>query len=320
MNFISPSTVVTTSGPSANLFTSNHATRPLLALPMSLAMGCSVVTVGSGGVRRVRSQSIATSKSTDRRVIESRGRKLTVNAYKREGADTANDEAKPAEVTVALRAVRSSGKITATVLAFAASAVVLAPISIGDPMVDGFINGAPSAAAHAAESPIPSIEVPTVLDPWKDGRARKAAERRLAAQNVDKAFQKEAEQRAENERLSTAYYAKAGAARRARAACERDGLPAPECDLAAQTAGALAFDTAVVAISDEEIELDLYEQRQKELRATAEIRNAEALLAAEQAEAEAKKLEATEQELLSLQKECVGADSPLKEPGSVVCT
>ena len=82
----------------------------------------------------------------------------------------------------------------------------------------------------------------------------------------------------------------------------------------------MAFDTAVVAISDEEIELDLYEQRQKELRATAEIRNAEALLAAEQAEAEAKKLEATEQELLSLQKECVGADSPLKEPGSVVCT
>jgi hypothetical protein len=180
------------------------------------------------------------------------------------------------------------------------------------------------ASAFAGESsfgsPLPSVEVPAALDPWKDGRARKAAERRAYAENVDKAFRREAEQRAENERLSAAYYAKAAAIRKARAAAERDGLTGPEVDSIANEAGQRAFESAARAVSDEDRELELYEQRQRKLRETAELRNAEALAAAAEADAEVARLRAAAAELESLRKACVGADSPLVAPGSVVCT
>jgi hypothetical protein len=56
------------------------------------------------------------------------------------------------------------------------------------------------------------------------------------------------------------------------------------------------------------------------LRETAEARNAAALAAAKAADEEAARLAAAEAEMESLRKECVGADSPLVEPGSVLCT
>ena len=77
---------------------------------------------------------------------------------------------------------------------------------------------------------------------------------------------------------------------------------------------------AVTQLSDEEYELARYEERQKALRETAEARNADALAAAKAADEEAARLAAAEAEMESLRKECVGADSPLVEPGSVLCT
>ena len=47
---------------------------------------------------------------------------------------------------------------------------------------------------------------------------------------------------------------------------------------------------------------------------------AAALAAAKAADEEAARLAAAEAEMESLRKECVGADSPLVEPGSVLCT
>ena len=55
-------------------------------------------------------------------------------------------------------------------------------------------------------------------------------------------------------------------------------------------------------------------------RETAEARNAEALAAAARADEEAERLAAAAAELESMRKECVGADSPLVAPGSVLCT
>ena len=191
-------------------------------------------------------------------------------------------------------------------LAFvAAAAVTLAPPA----------DLAPPARAVGVE-----IEVPAALDPWKEGRARKARERAEAQARVDATFRREAEQRAENERLSAAYYAKAAASRRARAAAEREGvLSAAEIDVVAARAGEKAFRAAVEAIDAEEVELRKYEERQRELRETAEQRNAEALAAAKAAEEEAAALQAATDAEDALAKECAEGENPLAEPGTVQC-
>lgn len=304
------------------------------AQTMSLVAVCSVSLVVSGAskydaygqsVRRtIPISSMATSNRDRRRVTPSKTREVVVSRafFNRGGGDeSGRSDGEHKEQTPA--------KLTTTLLALAASVVVLTPVGVtGDGKNTNVgwmhVEIASPPAAYASESPSPSpvrsFEVPASLDPWKDGRARKANERRLAAQNVDKAFQQEAEQRLENERLGTAFYAKAGAARRARAAAERDGLSGAEADLIANEAGEKAFENAVKAIDDETIELDAYEMRQKQLRATAETRNAQALAAAAASEAEGTKRAATEAEREELQKQCIGADSPLKAPGSIVCT
>jgi hypothetical protein len=225
----------------------------------------------------------------------------------------------------------------ASALALAVSAAVLAPVGVADLFLtdaggnrevpDRASSGVfiPSARAETSvspppSSPLPSVEVPAALDPWRDGRARKAAERRAAAESADAAFRREAEKRAENERLSTAYYAKAAAIRKAKAAAERDGLLGAEADAFVARAGSEAFERAALQLSDEAYELRRYEERQRALRETAEARNAEALAAAARADEEAERLAAAAAELESMRKECVGADSPLVAPGSVLCT
>lgn len=132
--------------------------------------------------------------------------------------------------------------------------------------------------------------------------------------------QKEAENRAENERLSAAYYAKAAVTRRARTAAERDNLPPAEVDAIAAAAGQRAFEDMVQAIDDEAVELQKYSERQSELRRTAEERNADVLAAVAAVAAEAAAEEAEIQDELKLADECVGADSPLVRPGSIQCT
>ena len=250
------------------------------------------------------------------------------------GGDSGTADRRSSRVGANARGVTSA-------LALAASAAVLAPVGLADLLrtdTDVFAIAAEnstrvsrsrdglsfvfiaSARADVGTSPLPSVEIPAALDPWKDGRARKAAERRAAAESVDAAFRREAQKRAENERLSTAYYAKAAAIRRAKTAAERDGLSGPEAEAVATEAGRKAFERAVTQLSDEEYELARYEERQKALRETAEARNADALAAAKAADEEAARLAAAEAEMESLRKECVGADSPLVEPGSVLCT
>ena len=238
--------------------------------------------------------------------------------------------------------VEANTRGVASALALAVSAATLAPVNVADLflMTDagGNLSEVPDRAssprvfipiARANEtssispppsSPLPSVEVPAALDPWRDGRARKAAERRAAAESADAAFRREAEKRAENERLSTAYYAKAAAIRKAKAAAERDGLIGAELDAFVNKAGSEAFERAALQLSDEEYELRRYEERQRALRETAEARNAEALAAAARADEEAERLAAAAAELESMRKECVGADSPLVAPGSVLCT
>jgi hypothetical protein len=237
--------------------------------------------------------------------------------------------------------VEANTRGVASALALAVSAATLAPVGFADLVylfgdtdaggnrqvlhTDRFFI--PSARAEASlslspppSSPLPSVEVPAALDPWRDGRARKAAERRAAAENADAAFRREAEKRAENERMSTAYYAKAAAIRKAKAAAERDGLVGAEADAFVARAGSEAFERAALQLSDEAYELRRYEERQRALRETAEARNAEALAAAAKADEEAARLAAAAAELESMRKECVGADSPLVAPGSVLCT
>lgn len=232
--------------------------------------------------------------------------------------------------------VEANTRGVASALALAVSAATLAPVNVADLFGDTDAGGnrevfktvfIPSARASETSSispppssPLPSVEVPAALDPWRDGRARKAAERRAAAESADAAFRREAEKRAENERLSTAYYAKAAAIRKAKAAAERDGLIGAEADAFINQAGSEAFERAALQLSDEAYELRRYEERQRALRETAEARNAEALAAARLADEEAERLAAAAAELESMRKECVGADSPLVAPGSVLCT
>ena len=94
--------------------------------------------------------------------------------------------------------------------------------------------------------------------------------------------------------------------------------------LLAAAAGQKAFDDAKALIDNEAIELQKYEERQAELRRTAEQRNAEALAAAAAAEAEAAAAAATTEaearDEQNLAEECVGADNPLVLPGSIQCT
>ena len=123
------------------------------------------------------------------------------------------------------------------------------------------------------------------LDPWKEGRARKAAQRAELQRRVDESYAREAENREEKERLQAAYYAKASASRKARVQALRDGATEEEANAIAIDAGTRAFDTAVRAIDAEAEALEAYEARNAELRATAERRNAEALAAASAAEA-----------------------------------
>ena len=237
--------------------------------------------------------------------------------------------------------VEANTRGVASALALAVSAATLAPVGFADLFAGTSTDAGgnrqvlhtdrffiPIARAEASlskdspppSSPLPSVEVPAALDPWRDGRARKAAERRAAAESADTAFRREAEKRAENERLSTAYYAKAAAIRKAKAAAERDGLVGAEADAFVARAGSEAFERAALQLSDEAYELRRYEERQRALRETAEARNAEALAAAARADEEAARLAAAAAELESMRKECVGADSPLVAPGSVLCT
>ena len=86
----------------------------------------------------------------------------------------------------------------------------------------------------------------------------------------------------------------------------------PEADVAAGVAaGQRAFDMTVQAIDAEAIALQAYEQRNAELRATAEERNAEQLAAEEAAR------EVLDDEV-KLSSECV--INPLDDPGAVMCT
>ena len=151
------------------------------------------------------------------------------------------------------------------------------------------------------------------LDPWKEGRARKAAQRAELQRRVDESYAREAENREEKERLQAAYYAKASASRRARVQALRDGATEEEANAIAIDAGTRAFDTAVRAIDAEAEALEAYEARNAELRATAEQRNAEALAAASAAEA-------VLNEEVRLGEECAEGVNPLDEPGSVMCT
>ena len=288
---------------------------------------------------RARTKAASSSASVASRAdrVAASGRRVRTRALWRDedAAGDANSSAGGLSGTAADGTdVRANAHGVASALALAVSAATLAPVRLAD-LFDGSIDGVgPGAVSSGAfisiaraeasssspSSPLPSVEVPAALDPWRDGRARKAAERRAAAESVDAAFRREAERRAENERLSTAYYAKAAAIRRAKTAAERDGLVGPDADAVANEAGRKAFERAVLQLSDEEYELRKYEERQRALRETAEARNAEALAAAKAADEEAARLAAAAAELDSLRKECVGADSPLVAPGSVQCT
>ena len=104
------------------------------------------------------------------------------------------------------------------------------------------------------------------LDPWKEGRARKAAQRAELQRRVDESYAREAENREEKERLQAAYYAKASASRRARVQALRDGATEEEANAIALDAGTRAFDTAVRAIDAEAEALEAYEARNAELR------------------------------------------------------
>lgn len=234
-------------------------------------------------------------------------------------------------------------RLATAAVAMATGVVLVAPPPVGS--LAGWlgwdISGGGVVAGVELAGPARAGGLPDQLDPWKEGRARKAQERLLAQQRVDAIYQvrarsprrctrhpapsrrhatwqgarrgritlvplpsvvpreasaaltpspfprrsnartdavvtsnkqKEAETRAENERLSTAYYAKATASRRARAAAERDGLPPAEVDAAAAAAGKRAFDEAVAAIDAEALALRDYEDRNAELRRTVRRR------------------------------------------------
>ena len=208
-------------------------------------------------------------------------------------------------------------------MSLVASLAVLAPIPGAIPsstiertaFVDGADEiGASSSRRHHLTSTIPIGAAPAnalELDPWKEGRARKAAQRAEFQRKVDEGYAKEAENREEKERLQTAYYAKASASRKAKLQAQRNGATEEEAEAAGVAAGQRAFDMTVQAIDAEAIALQAYEQRNAELRATAEERNAEQLAAEEAAR------EVLDDEV-KLSSECV--INPLDDPGAVMCT
>jgi len=248
-----------------------------------------------------------------------------------DGTIEANIAAAPAFDASALRR-----RCTGAALTFAVGVVCIAPPPMsltvtspsGNVHEDGLYRLGPTRGSSTHDlmlrmelaAPAAAVELPDQIDPWKEGRARKAKERAVAQQRVDLVFKLEAENRAENERLSSAYYAKAAAIRRARTGAERDNLPPAEVDVIAAAAGQRAFENAVAGIDDEAIELQQYESRQAELRRTAEVRNAGALASAAAAQAAAAAAAAEIQDELKLAADCVGADNPLIRPGSIQCT
>jgi len=190
------------------------------------------------------------------------------------------------------------------------------PSSSDHPMMSTMTNsGLTTVPTHRAHASFIGARAANAfdLDPWKEGRARKAAQRAELQRRVDESYAREAENREEKERLQAAYYAKASASRKARVQALRDGATEEEADAAALDAGTKAFDTAVRAIDAEAEALEAYEARNAELRATAEQRNAEALAAASAAEA-------VLNEEVRLGEECAEGVNPLDEPGSVMCT
>lgn len=190
------------------------------------------------------------------------------------------------------------------------------PSSSDHPMMSTMTNsGLTTVPTHRAHASFIGAQAANAfdLDPWKEGRARKAAQRAELQRRVDESYAREAENREEKERLQAAYYAKASASRKARVQALRDGATEEEADAAAADAGTRAFETAVRAIDAEAEALEAYEARNAELRATAEQRNAEALAAATAAEA-------VLNEEVRLGEECAEGVNPLDEPGSVMCT
>lgn len=279
-----------------------------------------------------------------RRVGGARGRRAPVTA-------SGSSKARPSPAVVDLdgRASAESGwgptRLARTAVSLVASVAVLAPPP-GAFTIETFRDGDDIAASssstresrrHPSSSDPMTMStmtnstptVPTIrrapsfigaqparafdLDPWKEGRARKAAQRAELQRRVDESYAREAENREEKERLQAAYYAKASASRKARVQALREGATEEEADAIASDAGTRAFDTAVRAIDAEAEALEAYEARNAELRATAEQRNAEALAAAKAAEA-------VLEDEVRLGEECAAGVNPLDEPGSVMCT
>ena len=242
------------------------------------------------------------------------------SSSKRDDPSTRSSHDDEREVDVGIAHV--SGRLARSTVSLVASLAVLAPIpgAIPSSTIERTASfdvadeiGASSSRRHhdhlisIGAAPANALE----LDPWKEGRARKAAQRAEFQRKVDEGYAKEAENREEKERLQTAYYAKASASRKARLQAQRNGATEEEAEAAGVAAGQRAFDMTVQAIDAEAIALQAYEQRNAELRATAEERNAEQL-AAEEAAREVLDTE------VKLSSECV--INPLDDPGAVMCT
>lgn len=111
------------------------------------------------------------------------------------------DDVHGAEAAASLSNVGSNlrRRCTGAALALATGVVMLAPppmssspsIVAGDNPLGGDGGGRWSALTVELASPAAAagIELPDQLDPWKDGRARKARERVIAQQRVDAVYQ-----------------------------------------------------------------------------------------------------------------------------------
>ena len=251
------------------------------------------------------------------------GAPRAASSSKRDDPSTRSSHRYEREVDVGIAHV--SGRLARSTVSLVASIAVLAPIpgAIPSSTIERTASidvadeiGASSSRRHhdhltntisIGAAPANALE----LDPWKEGRARKAAQRADFQRKVDEGYAKEAENREEKERLQTAYYAKASASRKARLQAQRNGATEEEAEAAGVAAGQRAFDMTVHDIDAEAIALQAYEQRNAELRATAEERNAEQLAAEEAAR------EVLDNEV-KLSSECV--INPLDDPGAVMCT
>ena len=107
------------------------------------------------------------------------------------------------------------------------------PSSSDHPMMSTMTNsGLTTVPTHRAHASFIGAQAARAfdLDPWKEGRARKAAQRAELQRRVDESYAREAENREEKERLQAAYYAKASASRKARVQALRDGATEEEAD------------------------------------------------------------------------------------------